>query len=124
MTQVIDFRQHRIRRTNKPSDDTAAPAFFCVRLSWNADFIHQVCDPNDANGLTTGVVRAAIEEFWNDLKRAHFIDHATRAVTVTVAFSSNYASVRSRVTFMFEFASTGEGAVKLSEVVVRLSSAK
>ena len=34
-------------------------------------------------------VRAAIEEFWNDLKRAHYIDSATRAVIVTASFTSN-----------------------------------
>ena len=41
--------------------------------------MRQLCDPNNATtGRTTGVVRAAIEEFWNDLKRAHYIDLATR----------------------------------------------
>ena len=63
---------------------TQAPRYFCVRLVWNGDFIHQLCDPNDAAGRTTGRVRAAVEEFWNDLERAHYIDSATRAVTLTV----------------------------------------
>ena len=59
----------------------ATPRYFCVRLSFNGAWIHQLCDPNDGDGRTTGVVRAATEELWNDLKRAHFIDIATRAVT-------------------------------------------
>jgi len=52
-------------------------------------------------------VRAAIEEYWNDLKRAHFIDHATRAMSITVGISSNNAGVRTRPTFMVEQTSTG-----------------
>ena len=71
--------------------------------------INQLCDPMEPGGSnrTTGVVRMAIEEFWNDLKRAHWVDHATRAMTITVPFSANNAGVRSRVTFMFEFVSAG-----------------
>ena len=62
---VTDFRLHRVMRSNNRT-----ARFFCVRLSWNGGFIHQLCDPNDPDtGRTTGVVRAAIEEFWNDLKR-------------------------------------------------------
>ena len=49
---------------------TQAPRYFCVRLVWNGDFIHQLCDPNDAAGRTTGRVRAAVEELWNDLLKA------------------------------------------------------
>ena len=57
--------------------NSRAANYFCVRLSWNGDHIHQLCDPNVGGmlgGRTTGLVRAATEEFWNDLKRAHFID--------------------------------------------------
>ena len=63
-----------------------------VRLSWNGDHIHQLCDPNDGGapgGRTTGRVRAAVEEFWNDLKRAHFIDSQTRGLIITLPISSN-----------------------------------
>ena len=101
--QVSDFRVHRATSVNQKT-----PKYFCVRLVWNGDFIHQLCDPNDSQtGRTTGLVRAAIEEFWNDLKRAHYIDFATRALVITIPFSSHNAGVRSRVSFMFEFTSTG-----------------
>jgi hypothetical protein len=103
-TQVTDFRPHRAS-----ANTMNTPNFFCVRLVWNGDWIHQLCDPGD--GATpprlTGVVRQAIEELWNDLKRAHWIDHATRAMTLTMHLSSNNAGVRSRVTFMFEFTAAG-----------------
>ena len=42
-------------------------------------------------------MRAAVEEFWNDLKRAHYIDIATRAIALTLPLRSNYVGVRSRV---------------------------
>ena len=100
--QVADFRKHRASR-----DSDKAPRYYCVRVVWDGDWIHQLCDPNDpSNGRTTGVVRAAVEEWWNDLKRAHWIDRATRMMTVTVPFYSNNAGVRSRVTFAFESTST------------------
>jgi hypothetical protein len=71
--------------------------------------MHQLCDPNDDNvpPRTTGRTRAAVTEFWNDLKRAHYIDSATRAVTITWSASSNAAAVTSRSQFMFEFHPTG-----------------
>ena len=54
-------------------------------------------------------IRAAVEEFWNDLKRAHYIDHATRGMMITIPFRSNFLGVRSRATFLFEV--TGTGAI-------------
>ena len=67
-----------------------------------------------------GVVRAVVEEWWNDLKRAHFIDHSTRLLTLTVPFSSNNAGVRSRVTFFFEMVSTG-GIITSYDVLTRVA---
>ena len=68
---VVDYRAHNLNRTN---GHERAANYLCVRLSWNGVHIHQLCDPNDAAGRTTGVVRAAVENFFHDLKRAHFID--------------------------------------------------
>ena len=99
---ITDFRLTRCVRGNN-----RVPRFFCVRLSINGEWIHQLCDPNQAGGRTTGVVRAAIEEFWNDLRRAHYIDAATRMVVMTLPLTSNSVGVRSRVKFIFEFVSTG-----------------
>ena len=59
--------------------------------------VTQLCDPNDnATGRTTGVVRAAVEEFWNDLKRAHYIDAASRSVVITLQLRSRNLGVASR----------------------------
>jgi hypothetical protein len=81
--QVTDFRLHAVRRS--AASDRIEPRYFCVRLSWNGEHIHQICDPNDpTTGRTTGVVRAAVEDFFNDLKRGHFIDRHTRALTLTL----------------------------------------
>ena len=97
-----------IRKVAATKHNDRTPRYECVRLVWNGDWIHQLCDPNDpATGRTTGVVRAAVEEFWHDLKRAHFVDFATRALSITACFSSNNVGVRSRVSFMFEFTSSG-----------------
>ena len=108
------FEKHRVippplRSVLGKGDNKAdrVARYFCVRLSWNTEQIHQICDPNDANNRTTGVVRMAIEEFWNDLKRAHYIDEHTRSVTITMAVSSNNLGVRSRATMLFETPSTG-----------------
>ena len=111
-SQVIDFRLHTVRRHSHGEASAPAsrapPEHFCVRLSWNGDHIHQLCDPNDPlTNRTTGVVRAAVEEFWNDLKRAHYIDRRTRSVTITLPLRSNFLAVRSRVTLMVEQTATG-----------------
>jgi hypothetical protein len=126
--QVTDFRKFRVTR-EAPADSPlegdglaslggrrAAEAehrtarFSCVRLSWNGEQLHQLCDPNDTVARadrTTGVVRAAIETFWSDIKRAQFIDAQTRALTLTMDVRSNHMGVRSRVTFMWELTSMG-----------------
>ena len=69
---VTDFRKFAVSRTahgNAAAADGAGaggtPTHHCVRLSWNGEHIHQICDPNDpTSGRTTGVVRAAVEEFF------------------------------------------------------------
>ena len=101
-SDVIDFRLSRAVRGNDRQ-----PNYFCVRLSWDGHFIHQLCDPNDDANRTTGVVRGAILEFWNDLKRAHFIDASTKFVMVTIPLSANHLGVRELVNIMFEFCSSG-----------------
>ena len=110
-SQVTDFRDHAIvRRSDSVVDDPKRPVpkYFCVRLSWNGEHIHQICDPNDPNtNRTTGIVRAAVEAFFNDLKRGHWIDKQTRMVTVTLPLRSNYLAVRSRVTLMLETGASG-----------------
>ena len=123
--QVTDFRKFRVTRATpaeapslanldgRRSAEAASPRtarYSCVRLSWNGEWLHQLCDPNGSGaqaGRTTGVVRAAIETFWNDMKRAQFIDAQTRAVTLTMDVRSNHMGVRSRVTFMWELTSMG-----------------
>ena len=55
----------------------------------------------------TGVVRAAVEEMWNDLKRGHFVDSLTRTVTITLQLKSNHMGVGYRITLMFELTSLG-----------------
>ena len=91
----------------------AVGGFFCVRLTHNGEFIHQLCDPNapylDPHGRTTGVVRAAIEEWWNDLRRGHFIDVRTRLLTIVLPFRNSNEALRSRMSLMLE--TTAYGAV-------------
>ena len=104
-SQVTDFRPHRATRANG-----RAARYFCVRLSWDGEMIHQLCDPNleiDGVNRTTGVVRAAIEEFWNDLRRAHYLDAATRSLVVQLQLSSNSLGVASHMNLIFEFTSAG-----------------
>jgi hypothetical protein len=103
---VRDFTPHRIMRAKAL---TRVPRYFCVRLSWDAEHVHQLCDPNDPNNnnRTTGIVRGAIVEFWNDMKRAQYVDPATRMLEVRVPLASNPAGVRSTARLMFEFTSTG-----------------
>jgi hypothetical protein len=58
------------------------PRFYCVRVSLNGRHVKQLCDPGaDGHGHEpyTGAVRATIEEWWNDLKRGHFLDSQTRS---------------------------------------------
>lgn len=103
---VTNLTKHRVTLANgKPAN------YFCVRLVWNGNHVHQLCDPNvrTPSGVlrTTGVVRAAIAEFWNDLKRAHWIDSATRSVTIALPVATNNAGVHARLDFHFEFTSSG-----------------
>ena len=86
--------------------------FFCVRTSTNGLHLKQICDPGtngDGTGALTGAVRAHVEVFWNDLKRAHWIDTRTRVVAIFGQLKSNYVGVRYRITLMFE--QTALGAV-------------
>ena len=103
---VRDFTPHRIMRTKALS---RVPRYFCVRLSWDAEHVHQLCDPNDPmnNNRTTGIVRGATVEFWNDMRRAQYVDQATRMIEVRIPIASNPAGVRSTARLMFEFTSTG-----------------
>jgi len=104
---VTDFTPHRIMRSKTLS---RVPRYFCVRLSWDAKHVHQLCDPNNPNDnrtRTTGIVRGAIVEFWNDMKRAQYVDPATRMLEVRIPIVSNPTGVRSTARLMFEFTSTG-----------------
>jgi len=105
-SEVIDYRSTAATR-----DNSKTAAFFCVRLSWDGELLHQICDPNapDPDGgpdRTTGVVRAAVEEFWNDLKRAHYIDAQTRVLIITITFVSNNVGVATKARFIIELLST------------------
>ena len=107
---VTDFRLHR--KTADP-DDTAAyartPRYHCVRLSHNGVHVRQLCDPNDpATGRTTGVVRAAIRDMWNEgLKKGHFVDHRARVMTITLQLRNNNVGVAYRISLMLEFTALG-----------------
>ena len=99
-SDVTDFRLHA-------SNVSMTPAYFCVRLSWNGEHIRQLCDPNDAMGRTTGAVPAAALEFWDEMKRAHYIDPQTRAITITLPIRNNNAGVRFRLTMLLQVTSVG-----------------
>ena len=90
--QVIDMKSVRCNRTANDAQ-ACTPRFHCVRLSWNGQHLHQLCDPM-ADGRVTGVVRAAIESFWTELKRAHFIDARTRLVEIVMPLRSNHMGLR------------------------------
>ena len=115
--EVSDFRVHRAHRGSD-----RMPRYYCVRIVWNGDWMHQLCDPNaPGTNRTTGVVRAAVEEWWNDLKRAHWLDRASRAMTLTLPFYSNNAGVRSRVTFTFELTSANTVLPSFDSQVISLA---
>ena len=110
--EVTWYRDHYVNTTSV----NKRAAFYCLRLSWNGRECHQLCDPTDLGkeeqmrtlkGRNTGVVRAAVELFWNDMKRAHFIDAHTRVTTITMQLNSNHIGIRYRVTLMFELTSLG-----------------
>ena len=84
--------------------------FYCVRVSHNGRHMKQLCDPGaDGAGAEpyTGAVRATVEEWWNDLKRGHFLDANTRLMTTTLQLKSNNMGIRYRITLMFELTSLG-----------------
>ena len=100
--EIIDFKQYRCDRTGNRqraelgsgSATDCVPRYLCVRLSWNGRHLHQLCDPMDSEGRVTGVVRAAIEDFWGELKRGHFIDARTRFLEVVLPLRSNHMGLR------------------------------
>ena len=52
--EVLDFRAFRLNRssTREPGAPRPSALYFCVRLSWDGEHLHQLCDPNDATGRT------------------------------------------------------------------------
>ena len=117
---VRDFKKHRVMRGDALE---RVPRYFCVRLSWDAEHVHQLCDPNDpnSNNRTTGIVRGAIVEFWNDMKRAQYVDPATRMLEIRLLLASNHVGVRCTARLMFEFTSTG-GVLPSFDTMTRVSS--
>lgn len=104
-SEVIDFREHYVNTTNG-----RVPRHYCVRLSPNGRHIRQLCDPGvDGRGTEpyTGAVRAAVEEWWNDLKRGHFLDAQSRALQIALQLKSNHQGVRYRLTLLVELTSLG-----------------
>ena len=81
-SKVTDFAAYRVM----PGSGRIAN-FYCVRLSHNGLHLKQLCDPGmhgDGTGGMTGVVRATVEEWWNDLKRGHFLDARARVMTIVL----------------------------------------
>tara|TARA_B110001452_G_scaffold131494_1_gene109250 strand:- start:2159 stop:2980 length:822 start_codon:yes stop_codon:yes gene_type:complete len=98
--QVTDYRLYAY-------NVSLAPIYYCVRMSWNGVHIRQLCDPNDGYGRTTGKVPGCVLEFWNEMKRAHYIDAQTRSILVTMPLRNNNAGVRFRLSMLFHVTSTG-----------------
>jgi len=103
------YRDHIVTPYTRDEATGRVARYFCVRLSSNGDYVRQVCDPATGDQKTTGVVRAAIEGLWNDLKRAHWLDWRTRFLHITITFKSNNNAVASRANLMFEI--TGSSSV-------------
>ena len=104
-SEVTDFRKHYVTTTNGRT-----AKYFCVRTSTNGYYVKQRCDPcsnGDGTGALTGAVRAHVEAFWNDLKRAHYIDARTRTVSFVLQLKSNPLGLRYRISLMFEITSPG-----------------
>ena len=118
--EVVDYRHSYVNTTN----DRHA-RFYCVRMTHNGEQIRQLCDPTDNlrtnDGEMTGVVRAAVEQFWGDLRRGHFLDSLTRVLTITLQLKSNHVGVAYRLTLMLEL--TSLGTVLPSYAASRLASA-
>ena len=103
--ELQDYLKSQVTRENNKT-----PNFFCVRLSTDGKTVTQLCDPNKDStpgGVTTGVVRAACEALWNDLKRGRFIDYKTRALTISLQLRSNNMGVAARATLLAEITSAG-----------------
>ena len=101
--EVIEFRNHYANRF-----DDRNYVYQCVRLSWNGDHLHQLCDPVAVGaGPTTGLIRAAVEDFLADMSRAHFLDLQTRVLSVHMPLRSNHYGIRARLNLIVEFSSSG-----------------
>jgi hypothetical protein len=103
---VDDFRRYYVNTTNSRS-----ARYYCVRLTHNGQHVKQFCDPTDepieGNGVMTGVVRAAVEQLWGELRRGRFLDTRSRLMTITLQLKSNNAGIRYRLLLMFELTSLG-----------------
>ena len=76
---MIDFRDYQVTASNGRT-----PRYYCVRVSHNGRHMKQLCDPGVmGDGLEpyTGAVRATVEEWFNDLKRGHFLDSESRVLS-------------------------------------------
>ena len=93
--QVTDYRLYAY----EVSSGAAPPNFYCVRLSWNGRRVRQLCDPNDKEGFSTGVVPDAIFAFWEEMKKAHWVDPQTRIITLTLPLRANNGGMRMRLTY-------------------------
>ena len=127
---MTNFTKHRVTRQNNK-----IPKYHCVRLSPNGKHIKQLCDPTDhvvdgvtitdtddpmyRRGRNTGAVRHAVEMMWNDMKRAHYLDTATRNMVVQLQMRSNHVGVRFRITLMFELTSLG-GVISSYDMETRI----
>ena len=126
---MTNFTKHRVTRQNNK-----VPKYHCVRLSPNGKHIKQLCDPTDhvvdgvlqeedspmyRRGRNTGAVRHAVEMMWNDMKRAHYLDTATRNMVVQLQMRSNHVGVRFRITLMFELTSLG-GVISSYDMETRI----
>jgi hypothetical protein len=103
--EITDYRDSYVNVTNG-----RVGRYYCIRTSLNGLHLKQLCDPGqDGNGTgtLTGAVRNAAEEFWNDLKRGHFIDARTRLMTITLQLKANSIGVRYRTTLIFEQTAPG-----------------
>ncbi|KOO31405.1 polycystic kidney disease protein-2 [Chrysochromulina tobinii] len=104
--EVEDFRTSAVNATNDRH-----VRYYCVRLSHNGAQVRQLCDPTSNlrtnDGELTGVVRAAVEELWGDLRRGHYLDALSRVLTITLQFNSNHVGVRYRLTLVLELTSLG-----------------
>ena len=118
---VTDFREHYVNTTNGRT-----ARCFCVRTSTDGYNLEQLCDPGtngNCTGRLTGVVRQKMELWWNDLKRSHFLDEATRSLSVVLQMRSNPLGINYRITLMLEL--TSPGAVLPSfDVETRITDSK